>query len=92
MGTSTSSLLVPLKMTQQGRFTATPCLNSPRISTQLRALSSIESDTLSKVDELIDWQAPKRHPAHGNRSEFVRLAIEHELARWRNNENGQAQE
>lgn len=57
-----------------------------------RLIVSIEADTLSKVDELIDWRESKRHPAHGNRSEFVRLAIEHELARWRNNENGQAQE
>ncbi|MDF1781942.1 MAG: hypothetical protein P1U67_11650 [Alcanivoracaceae bacterium] len=51
-----------------------------------RLIVSIEAETISKVDKLIDRREPKRHPARGNRSEFVRLAIERELTRWRNDD------
>jgi len=47
-----------------------------------RLIVSVELEMVSKVDELIGWRSGQRHPAWGNRSEFVRLAIERELARW----------
>lgn len=49
-----------------------------------RLIVSVEDDTVTRVDELIGYMSlpPARHPAQGNRSEFVRLAIEHELALW----------
>ena len=51
-----------------------------------RLIVSVDLDTVSKVDRLIGWQSNKRHPACGNRSEFVRQAIERELARWQSDD------
>lgn len=50
-----------------------------------RLIVSVDDDTVARIDALIGYMRPMlthRHPACGNRSEFVRLAIERELARW----------
>ncbi|GAB3473931.1 ribbon-helix-helix domain-containing protein [Azotobacter salinestris] len=46
-----------------------------------RLIVSVEVDTVEAIDELIGKPFGGRHPARGNRSEFVRLAIEEKLAR-----------
>ncbi|WP_460054057.1 ribbon-helix-helix domain-containing protein [Pseudomonas sp. S2_D06] len=51
--------------------------NQPKI----RLIVSVEGDTVEIIDELIGKPLGGRHPAKGNRSEFVRLAIEEKLER-----------
>ncbi|MCY1460908.1 hypothetical protein D9M71_785060 [compost metagenome] len=51
--------------------------NQPKI----RLIVSVEGDTVETIDELIGYPQGGRHPAKGNRSEFVRLAIEEKLER-----------
>lgn len=51
--------------------------NQPKI----RLIVSVEGDTVETIDELIGYPLGGRHPAKGNRSEFVRLAIEEKLER-----------
>ncbi|WP_349573302.1 hypothetical protein [Azotobacter salinestris] len=46
-----------------------------------RLIVSVEVDTVEAIDELIRHPFGGRHPARGNRSEFVRLAIEEKLKR-----------
>lgn len=53
----------------------------------VRLITSVEASTVARIDELINYPFGgypygSRHPARGNRAEFVRLAIEVELARW----------
>lgn len=51
--------------------------NQPKI----RLIVSVEGDTVETIDELIGYPFGDGHPAKGNRSEFVRLAIEEKLER-----------
>jgi Arc/MetJ-type ribon-helix-helix transcriptional regulator len=51
--------------------------NQPKI----RLIVSVEGDTVEIIDELIGKPFGGWHPAKGNRSEFVRLAIEEKLER-----------
>lgn len=51
--------------------------NQPKI----RLIVSVEGDTVETIDELIGYPLGGDHPAEGNRSEFVRLAIEEKLER-----------
>ncbi len=51
--------------------------NQPKI----RLIVSVEGDTVETIDELIGYPLGCGHPAKGNRSEFVRLAIEEKLER-----------
>lgn len=46
-----------------------------------RLIVSVEADTVETIDELIGKPFGVWHPAKGNRSEFVRLAIEEKLER-----------
>lgn len=46
-----------------------------------RLIVSVEDKTVEAIDDLL-CRRTLRHPAAGNRSEFVRVAIEKELARW----------
>ncbi|WP_061291124.1 hypothetical protein [Azotobacter vinelandii] len=46
-----------------------------------RLIVSVELDTVEAIDRLIGPPYGSKHPAKGNRSEFVRLAIEEKLAR-----------
>lgn len=46
---------------------------------KVRLIVSVEAATVAAIDGLLR-QEP-RHPARGNRSEFVRLAIEEKLER-----------
>lgn len=46
-----------------------------------RLIVSVEGDTVKIIDELIGKPFGGKHPAKGNRSEFVRLAIEEKLER-----------
>ncbi|MCE8020180.1 toxin-antitoxin system protein [Halomonas sp. MCCC 1A11036] len=48
----------------------------------VRLIASVEQATVDAVDEVIGYPYNSPHPAKGNRSEFVRIAIENELARW----------
>lgn len=48
-----------------------------------RLIVSVEVDTVEVIDQLIRYPFGGRHPAKGNRSEFVRLAIEEKLQRER---------
>lgn len=48
---------------------------------KIRLIVSVETDTVETIDELIGKLSSGRHPAKGNRSEFVRLAIEEKLER-----------
>ena len=47
----------------------------------VRLIVSVEKDTVRRIDRVIGYPLGSDHPAHGNRAEFVRLAIERELAR-----------
>jgi metal-responsive CopG/Arc/MetJ family transcriptional regulator len=51
--------------------------NQPKI----RLIVSVEGDTVETIDELIGYPLGGGHPAKGNRSEFVRQAIEEKLER-----------
>jgi hypothetical protein len=51
--------------------------NQPKI----RLIVSVEGETVEIIDELIGYHLGGGHPAKGNRSEFVRLAIEEKLER-----------
>ncbi|MGB6212075.1 hypothetical protein [Pseudomonas mandelii] len=51
--------------------------NQPKI----RLIVSVEGDTVETIDQLIGKPFGGKHPAKGNRSEFVRLAIEEKLER-----------
>lgn len=51
--------------------------NQPKV----RLIVSVEGDTVETIDELIGYPLGSGHPAKGNRSEFVRLAIEEKLER-----------
>ena len=51
--------------------------NQPKI----RLIVSVEGDTVEAIDELIGYPLGGGHPAKGNRSEFVRLAVEEKLER-----------
>jgi hypothetical protein len=51
--------------------------NQPKV----RLIVSVEGDTVETIDELIGYPFGGGHPAKGNRSEFVRLAIEEKLER-----------
>ncbi|MDT4828086.1 hypothetical protein D3C84_1042980 [compost metagenome] len=46
-----------------------------------RLIISVEESTVRRIDGLIRYPHGNEHPAKGNRSEFVRLAIEEKLAR-----------
>ncbi|WP_409302892.1 hypothetical protein [Pseudomonas sp. KCJK8993] len=46
-----------------------------------RLILSVEVDTMEAIDQLIRYPFGSRHPAEGNRSEFVRLAIKEKLKR-----------
>lgn len=46
-----------------------------------RLIVSVELDTVAAIDALIRYPHGPEHPARGNRSEFVRLAIEEKLRR-----------
>ena len=46
-----------------------------------RLIVSVEDQTVDAIDDLLS-RGTLRHPAAGNRSEFVRVAIEKELAHW----------
>ena len=48
-----------------------------------RLIVSVDDATVAAIDKLIKPGAGTYHPAAGNRSEFVRLAVEGELRRWR---------
>lgn len=48
---------------------------------KIRLIVSVEGDTVETIDELIGYPLGGGHPAKGNRSEFVRLAIEEKLER-----------
>ena len=48
---------------------------------KIRLIVSVEADTVETIDELIGKPFRGGHPAKGNRSEFVRLAIEEKLER-----------
>ncbi|AYC34696.1 toxin-antitoxin system protein [Pseudomonas cavernae] len=48
-----------------------------------RLIVSVEIAVIEAIDRLIDYPYGSLHPAAGNRSEFVRLAIEEKLARDR---------
>ncbi|MCH8491130.1 MAG: hypothetical protein LAT81_14545 [Oceanicaulis sp.] len=55
--------------------------SNPRtFRTPVRLIVSVEAATVAAVDDLM---AGGSHHRHRNRSEFVRLAIERELARCR---------
>lgn len=45
----------------------------------MRLIVSVPTDTVNEVDTLM--KLARHHPAHGNRAEFVRLAIMEKLAR-----------
>jgi hypothetical protein len=48
----------------------------------VRVIFSVRADTVQAIDELLDPLRPgPRHPAEGCRSEYVRLAVEAQLAR-----------
>ena len=49
--------------------------------TTTRLIVSVEGDTVETIDALIGYPLGGGHPAKGNRSEFVRLAIEEKLER-----------
>jgi metal-responsive CopG/Arc/MetJ family transcriptional regulator len=49
--------------------------------TKTRLIVSVEGDTVETIDALIGYPLGGGHPAKGNRSEFVRLAIEEKLER-----------
>lgn len=46
-----------------------------------RLIVSVELETVAAIDWLIGYPYGSQHPTNGNRSEFVRLAIEEKLAR-----------
>ena len=48
---------------------------------KIRLIVSVEADTVDTIDELLGKPFNGGHPAKGNRSEFVRLAIEEKLER-----------
>lgn len=48
-----------------------------------RLIVSVPEETVAQIDELLDWRAERKHPARGNRSEYVRLAIFEKLQRDR---------
>lgn len=52
--------------------------NPRRLADPVRLIVSVERDVVEAVDALM---AQGRHHRHRNRAEFVRLAIERELAR-----------
>jgi len=47
----------------------------------VRLIVSIEANTVAEIDHVLSWKSERAHPARGNRSEFVRLAIEEKLRR-----------
>jgi hypothetical protein len=51
-----------------------------------RLIVSVEQETIEAIDKLIGYPFGSCHPARGNRAEFVRLAIERELSRGRNDD------
>lgn len=51
-----------------------------------RLIVSVDNETVARMDELIGYPFGSNHPARGNRSEFVRLAIEAELQRWQSDD------
>lgn len=53
-----------------------------------RLIVSIEQETVEAIDKLIGYPYGSRHPAEGNRAEFVRLAIERELERCKSDDFG----
>jgi metal-responsive CopG/Arc/MetJ family transcriptional regulator len=48
---------------------------------KIRLIVSVEVNTVDAIDKLIGKPFGGRHPAKGNRSEFVRSAIEEKLER-----------
>jgi metal-responsive CopG/Arc/MetJ family transcriptional regulator len=48
-----------------------------------RLIVSVETAVIEAIDRLICYPYGSQHPAAGNRSEFVRMAIEEKLARDR---------
>ncbi|MCY1302749.1 hypothetical protein D9M70_524260 [compost metagenome] len=48
-----------------------------------RLIVSVETAVIEAIDRLIHYPHGGQHPAAGNRSEFVRLAIAEKLARDR---------
>lgn len=51
--------------------------NQPKV----RLIVSVEGYMVETIDELIGYPLGGGHPAKGNRSEFVRLAIEEKMER-----------
>ncbi|CAO1664339.1 ribbon-helix-helix protein, CopG family [Halomonas sp. NYA30] len=52
---------------------------NPRLFTQpVRLIVSVEQETVRRIDDLMEG---RQHHQHRNRAEFVRQAIERELAR-----------
>ena len=52
--------------------------NPRRLARPVRLIVSVEAELVGSIDRLM---TQGRHHGHRNRAEFVRLAIEHELAR-----------
>lgn len=61
-------------MSKNRSFDGLPCM---------RLILSVELGTVDAIDSLIGYPYGSRHPAGGNRAEFVRQAIEEKLARDR---------
>jgi metal-responsive CopG/Arc/MetJ family transcriptional regulator len=49
----------------------------------IRLIVNVEADTVKQIDELM---RRRRYHSHGNRAEFVRQAIESELARCKSDD------
>lgn len=54
--------------------------NPRRFDDPTRLIVSVEQRVVGEVDEILSMHGAGPHP-HGNRAEFVRLAIERELER-----------
>ncbi len=50
-------------------------------ASRTRLIVSVESDIVKTIDRLISYPCGNGHAAKGNRSEFVRLAVEEKLER-----------
>ena len=59
-------------MSKNRKFDGTPTI---------RLIVSVEQVTVARVDKLIGYPYGSRHPANGNRAEFVRMAIQEKLER-----------
>ncbi|MDY7114829.1 hypothetical protein RAN53_00575 [Halomonas sp. SSL-5] len=57
--------------------------NPRRLAEPVRLIVSVEAEVVAAIDKLM---SQGRHHGHRNRAEFVRLAIERELARCRSDD------